>query len=1163
MPTIPFTHLHVHTEYSLLDGAAPIKKLIKRAAEINQPALAITDHGVMYGAVDFYKAAKAAGIKPIIGCEVYTAARTRFDKQHEYDAESGHLVLLAKDNKGYQNLIAMVSDAFIDGYYYKPRVDWELLEKYHEGLICLSACLAGDVPRAMLRNGYEAGKAVAKRYMELFGAENYYIEVQDHGIDDQRRLNPMLIKLADELGLGLVATNDLHYINKEDATHQDVLMCIQMGKTVDDPDRMKFESDEFYLKSGVQMQELFPGIPSAIENTCKIAEMCNIELDFDTVHLPEFPVPPEYTASQYLEKLCREGLERRYNPVTKRETDRLEYELGVINSMGYVDYFLIVWDFIKYARDSGIPVGPGRGSGAGSIATYALEITNIDPLKYNLLFERFLNPERISLPDIDTDFCYERRGEVIDYVIRKYGTERVSQIITFGTMQARAAIRDVGRALNVPLATVDIVAKLVPHGLGMSLEKALDISVELNKLYTQDEMVQKLIDTAMAVEGLPRHAGTHAAGVVISKEAVSHYVPLQTNKDVITTQYHMDNLSDLGLLKMDFLGLRNLTVIRDAVDNIQKGRGEIVDIDHISFDHQEVYDMLSIADTSGVFQLESGGMRSFMKELKPQSLEDIIAGISLYRPGPMDSIPRYVRYKNNPTQITYKHPLLEPILDVTYGCIVYQEQVLQIVQSLGGYSLGKADLLRRAMSKKKADVMKKEREHFIYGQKDDEGNVIIEGAVNRGISESIAISIFDEIMDFASYAFNKSHAAAYAVVAYQTAYLRRFYPVEYMAALLTSTMGFAEKVTEYIGDCAAMGIKLLPPDINKSFYKFTVEDGSIRFGLEAVKNVGHRLLVCIADERESGGAFSSFFDFCERMSGTELNKRALESLIKCGAFDSLGGKRSQMMAVYDSFLDGIAANRKRNIEGQISLFGEMDEEDASGGHEFPNMPEYASKAMLSMEKETIGLYLSGHPLEDYRAGLQQVSTATIAEILALAVQTDDGFEIQEGRFRDGDFVTIGGIIVQRRDKTTKNNTQMTFLAFEDLYGQIEVIVFPKKYEQYSAVMIEDSVAVIKARVSLREDEAPKLLCEQITPYEAYIAAKVPTLYFKLDAGKEALWESDIRGIVQKYPGATPIVVYFAATGERKKVSKELFCDISGGLIPECAAVLGEENVKMK
>lgn len=1174
---VDFVHLHVHTEYSLLDGASRIGKLVERAKSMNMKALAITDHGVMYGAVDFYKAAKAAGIKPIIGCEVYTAARTRFDKQHEYDAEMGHLVLLAKDQQGYQNLIAMVSAAYLDGFYYRPRVDWELLEKYHEGLICLSACLAGDVPKHLVRGDYNGAKEIAQRYQNLFGTDNYFIEIQDHGIDEQKRINPMLVKLADELGLGLVATNDLHYIEKSDAPYQDVLMCIQMGKTVDDPDRMKFASDEFYLKSGPQMQQLFSYAPSAIENSVKIANRCNVEFDFDTVHLPAYDVPEGYTPFEYLKKLCYDGLAKRYHPVTQKETERLDYELGVIESMGYVDYFLIVWDFIKFAKDSGIVVGPGRGSGAGSIVAYTLNITTIDPLKYNLLFERFLNPERISMPDIDTDFCYERRGEVIDYVIRKYGADRVSQIITFGTMQARAAIRDVGRALGVPLATVDMVAKLVPPVLKMTLDKALEINSELRGLYTSDPDIQNLIDTARAIEGLPRHAGTHAAGVVISKEAVSHYVPLQLNKDVVTTQYHMDNLSDLGLLKMDFLGLRNLTIIRDAVDNIKLSRGEQLDISALSYDDPDVYDMLSAGDTTGVFQLESGGMRQFIKELKPRSLEDIIAGISLYRPGPMEQIPRYIKFKNNPGQITYKHPLLEPILNVTYGCIIYQEQVLQIVQSLAGYSLGKADLLRRAMSKKKHDVMVKERQNFIYGLKDGDGGVIIEGAISRGVPEQVAISIFDEIMDFASYAFNKSHAAAYAVVAYQTAYLKCHYPVEYMAALLTSTMDSTDKVTGYIADCTDMGIQLLPPDINSSYYRFTVEGGAIRFGLEAVKNVGHKMLIEITEERAKGGPFSGFTDFCERMAGGEMNKRALESLIKCGAFDSMGLGRAQLMTVYEDLLSSIAADRKQNIEGQISMFGDTaDAPAAARTDDFPPVEEYSVSQRLSMEKETIGLYLSGHPLDDYRDQLRRVSSTTTAEIAALAIQTEDGsYEIQvDGRLHEGDLVTLGGIVTSRRNKTTKSNTQMAFLTVEDLYGAVDVIVFPKKYGQFSPVMNEEAIVVLKGRISLRDDEAPKLICDQIVPFESFrSSADTPAqggqtdlgskvLYLKIGAGKELLWEQ-VKPVLRQHAGSMPVAVYFEQTGAVKRVSRELMCSASDAALSALRSILGEFCVKIK
>ena len=1166
MPEIvEFTHLHVHTEYSLLDGAAPVDKLVKKAKSMNMRALAITDHGVMYGVIDFYKAAVAEGIKPIIGCEVYVAPRTRFDKQHEYDSDLSHLVLLAKDNDGYHNLIKLVSDASIEGFYYRPRVDHDLLRRYSGGLVCLSACLAGETPKLLLAGDYAGAKERALLYQDIYGKENYFIEIQDHGLDEQKRLNPMLVKLAHEIGAGLVATNDSHYIEKSDAPYQDVLMCIQMGKTVDDPDRMKFGTDEFYLKSGVQMQELFPYAPEAIANTNKIADMCNVTFDFDKTYLPHFDVPEGCDSFTYLRDLCYKGLSERYHPVTARETDRLEYELGVIRSMGYVDYFLIVWDFIKFAKDNKIPVGPGRGSGAGSIVAYSLNITTIDPLKYSLLFERFLNPERISMPDIDTDFCIDRRGEVIDYVVRKYGADHVAQIITFGTLKARAAVRDVGRALGVPLATVDMVAKLVPNELKMTLDKALDVSNELYDLYQSDETVKKLIDTARAVEGLPRHSGVHAAGVVITGEPASSYVPLQLSKDgVITTQYHMDNVSELGLLKMDFLGLRNLTVIKNAVDNIKLSRGEEVDIDHIDFERPEVYDMISAADTLGVFQLESNGMRDFIKELKPRTLEDIIAGISLFRPGPMEQIPRYIRNKNNPDKITYKHPLLEPILNVTYGCIIYQEQVLQIVQSLAGYPLGRADLLRRAMSKKKHDVMEKERQFFIYGQKDEDGNVILDGAIARGVSETVAASIFDEILDFASYAFNKSHAAAYAIIAYQTAYLKRFYTPEYMAALLSSMMSNTTKTVEYIADCTARGIELLPPDVNKSYYRFTVEDGKIRFGLEAVKNVGHKLLLDIAQERETNGPFKSFTNFLERMSGTELNKRSLESLIKCGAFDSLGANRRQLMAVYEDLLSGITAQNRQNIAGQVSLF---DEDGALGAEsdtdELPNLPEFDKRELLNMEKETIGLYLSGHPLDDYREKITQYSSANTAQINELATEDENGeFTVREdGAFQDGDLVTIGGIITGRRNKTTRSNSQMAFLTLEDLYGSVDVLVFPKIYEKFSPIMTVDSIVFLTGRVSLREDEAPKLLCERIVPYEEFIA-RPQTLYLKLERGKEGLWD-EAKGVLTAHRGETPVKVYFEQLNQVRSVSRDLFCTVNDALLADLIKIFGKNCVKVK
>lgn len=1166
-----FTHLHVHTEYSLLDGAAPVGKLIKKAKELDMDALAITDHGVMYGVIDFYKTAVAEGIKPIIGCEVYVAPRSRFDKQHEYDSSPSHLVLLAKNNNGYKNLIKLVSDAFIEGYYYKPRVDRELLERYSGDLVCLSACLAGEIPKMLLGGDYEGAKKTALWYQGVYGKENYFIEIQDHGIDEQKRVIPLLIKLADEIGAPLVATNDLHYIEKTDAPYQDVLMCIQMAKKVDDTDRMKFATDEFYLKSAQQMSELFSYVPEAIENTAKIADMCNVTFDFDKTYLPRYDVPGGMSAYEYLTKLCHRGLAERYSPVPEQARERLEYELGVINSMGYVDYFLIVWDFIKFAKDNKIPVGPGRGSGAGSIVAYCLNITTIDPLKYSLLFERFLNPERVSMPDIDTDFCIERRGEVIDYVIEKYGADHVAQIITFGKLKARAAIRDVGRTLDVPLSVVDTVAKLVPNELKMTLEKALDVSGELRAMYESDEQIKRLIDTAMVIEGLPRHSGVHAAGVVITDKPVSAYVPLQLSKDVITTQYHMDNLSDLGLLKMDFLGLRNLTVIKNALDNIKASRGEEVDTDHIDFSRSEVYDMICAADTLGVFQLESGGMRNFIKELRPRSLEDIIAGISLFRPGPMEQIPRYIKNKNNVSKITYKHPLLEPILNVTYGCIVYQEQVLQIVQKLAGYSLGRADLLRRAMSKKKHDVMKREREYFIYGQTDENGNVIVDGAIRRGVSESIAAAIFDEIMDFASYAFNKSHAAAYAIVAYQTAYLKCFYAPEYMAALLSSMMSSTDKIVEYISDCDEHKIEVLPPDINNSFYRFTVEGEKIRFGLEAVKNVGHKLLVQIANERERGGRFKSFTNFVERMSGTELNVRALENLIKCGAFDSFGETRHTLIAAHESLLAGASAQSRQNVAGQVSLFDDGGALGEETGESLLRLSEYDKRELLAMEKETIGLYLSGHPLDDCKEEIARLGTANISQINGLAVLDESGeFIIQDGAaFKDGDFVTVGGIITARRNKTTKSNAQMAFLTLEDLYGSIDVIVFPKIYELFSDVMKEDSIVFVKARISLREDEAPKLMCEQIIPFEKYCAehanAATPrarVLYIKLCAGRENLW-GGVKEALQKHRGDTAVRVYFEQSGEVRTVSKDLFCSGDDALMLDLINILGENCVKLK
>lgn len=1159
---LDFVHLHVHTEYSLLDGAAKIKSLVSKAAKMNMKSIAITDHGVMYGAVDFYKAAKDAGIKPIIGCEIYTAARGRQDKTYELDADSGHLVLLAKDSMGYQNLSQLVSFGFTQGFYFKPRVDRELLEKHSEGLIALSGCIAGDIPSALLNGDYNRAKEIALYYKKIFGKDNFYIEIQDHGLEEQKKINPALIRLSAETGIGLVATNDIHYINKEDAYTQDVLMCVQMGKTIDDPDRMKFKTDEFYLKSGKQMSELFEYAPEAIENTVRIAERCNVDFDFNTVHLPAYDVPDGKKPLEFLEELCMDGLKKRYSPVTEAQLKRLEYELDVINSMGFVDYFLIVWDFIKFARDNGIVVGPGRGSGAGSIVAYCLGITSIDPMKYNLLFERFLNPERISMPDIDTDFCYERRQEVIDYVIRKYGSDRVTQIITFGTLQARAAIRDVGRVLNIPLPTVDMVAKLVPLGGGITLNNALKISVELKNLYDSDAVIKKLVDTAISVEGLPRHAATHAAGVVISKEPIYRHVPLQTNKDIVTTQYSMDNLSDLGLVKMDFLGLRNLTVIRDAIENIYNTTGKRIDISNIGFEHKEVYEMIGSGDTTGVFQLESAGMRSFMKELRPDSFEDIIAGISLYRPGPMEQIPRYIDNKNNAQKITYKHPILEPILNVTYGCFIYQEQVLQIAREMAGYSLGRADLLRRAMSKKKADVMENERKNFIYGQADENGNIIIEGAIRRGVPESVAAEIFDEIMDFASYGFNKSHAAAYAVVAYQTAYLKRFYPLPYMAALITSTMDSTTKVVGYINYVNSIGIKLLPPDINKSYGRFTVEGESIRFGLEAVKNVGKKMIAEITEQRRRNGEFVSFTDFCERMGEGELNKRSLEGLIKCGCFDSLGIKRSSLMAGFERVLDSIHQDKKKNIEGQISLFdSNKSSEKKNSDESLPDIDEFDMETKLAMEKETIGLYLSGHPLDDYKTALSRRVSATTADIYEVINPTDEGYEIVENaRFKDGDRVIMGGIITSRQNKTTKSNAQMAFLTLEDLVGFIEVIVFPKKYSEFSQVINEGAIVTVSGRINIREDEEPKLILEGINILDKERSSKI--LYIKLPIGEEFKWNMVKKELI-KHKGSTPVTTYFEGSKTKRRVADGLWVTLSDELHSNLVKILGEECVVVK
>ncbi len=1135
-----FAHLHTHTAYSLLDGQGTIPKILDRAKELGQTAMAITDHGNMYGVIEFYEYAKKIGIKPVLGCEVYLAARSRFDKVYEFDKERYHLILLAENNDGYQNLIKIVSSGFIDGFYFKPRVDMELLRKYSGGIIALSGCMFGPLSRRIMAGNY--GKAVecAKEFIDIFGKDNFFVEIQDHGLYEQKKLNSGLIKLARELGLGLAATNDIHYVSKSDAEFQDILMCVQTGKTVDDPDRMKMESSELYVKSADEMEALFGHIPEAIENTVRIAERCNVDIEFGTLHLPEFDIPGGKTAEEYLFELCMDGYRFRYPGEPEDESGavyrRMMYELDTIKSMGYVDYFLIVRDFIKYARDHGIPVGPGRGSAAGSVVAYCLHITNVDPIKYDLIFERFLNPERVSMPDIDVDFCYERRQEVIDYVNQKYGSDRVCQIITFGTMAARQAVRDVGRALNMSYASVDAVAKQIPFVLHMTLDKALVISPRLKQMYDGDPAVQRLIDVAKELEGLPRHASTHAAGVVITKEPVVNYVPLQKNDDVITTQFPMTTIERLGLLKMDFLGLRTLTVIRDAVQMIHENYGVKIDIDHITFDDKDVYDMISKGKSDGVFQLESEGMKRFMTELKPSSLEDIIAGISLYRPGPMESIPTYLAYKNNPKIIKYKHPLLEPILKVTYGCIIYQEQVMQIVRELGGYSLGRADLVRRAMSKKKVDVMMKERDVFLSG------------AAERGIDEKTAGSIFDEMMDFASYAFNKSHAAAYAVVGYQTAYLKRHYPAEFFAALLNSFIDHTEKISKYILIAKTEGVKVTPPDINVSGSKFTAKDGGIVFGLGAVKNVGEGVVREIETERRRGGRFSTFTDFCRRMTGKKTNKRVVENLIRCGAFDSLGLKRSVLLYEYETVIDRFAQSAKNEIPGQISLFdmGAGEAEQKPDTDNFKDRPELPKSYRLAMEKESIGMYVSGHPLDDCRDIQFSPGITTILSVL----------ENEDGAFDPDAPVTMIGIISELHTRRTKRNEIMKYITLEDLTGSIECLVFPAGVAAYDSLIEKDKLIQIRGDLDIIENQAPKVRVRTIEPLQRAPRSK---LYIRLGT-RDGEQLNAIKQTLSGASGGAEIYVYFA---DEKKTSKaRATIDPGDRRIGLLESMLGKENVKM-
>ena len=1069
-----FVHLHVHSEYSLLDGANRIKDLPVRAKELGMDAIALTDHGAMYGAVDFYKECKKNEVKPIIGCEVYVAPRSRFDKEPGIDNQYSHLILLVKNKKGYENLIKLVSTGFIDGYYYKPRVDNETLEKYSEGLICLSACLAGAVNKQILKGDMEKAKEVALWYKSVF-KDDYYLELQNNGLREQVMVNQKLIELSRELNIPLVATNDAHYLKKEDAYNHEVLLCIQTGKKMQDPDRMRFETDELYIKSPEEMISYFKNIPEAIQNTVKIAEKCNFDFEFGVTKLPNYEVPAEYkTHAEYFRKLCNDGIKDRYGEKPSKEVlDRLEYEVSIIEKMGYVDYYLIVWDFINYAKSQGISVGPGRGSGAGSIAAYAIGITDIDPIKYNLLFERFLNPERISMPDFDIDFCYERRQEVIDYVASKYGADHVAQIITFGTMSARMVIRDVGRALDIPYAEVDSLAKMIPFELHITIKKAMEQNIELREKYENDEEVKKLLDISMALEGLPRQASTHACGVVITKDPVDTYVPLYVRDGAISTQYIMTTLEELGLLKMDFLGLRTLTVISDAIELVKECRGIDVEIDKDMSD-PEVYKLWGEGKTSGIFQFESAGMTNFMKELKPDGLEDIIAGVSLYRPGPMDQIPRYIKNKLHPDHVEYTHPALEPILNVTYGCMVYQEQVMQIVRELAGYSLGRADLVRRAMGKKKLDVMAKERENFIHGQTDENGNIIIPGCVRNGIDEASANRIFDEMAEFAKYAFNKSHAAAYAVVSYRTAYLKRYYPEEFMAATLNSFLGNLDKVPEYIDECKRLGIEILKPNINKSFTKFTVDNKKIRFGMGSIKNVGFAAVDAIVAEREKNGPFLSFTDFCERIQSESVNKKCIECLIKAGAFDDFEQTRSTLVASFESIIDTINDSNKKSMSGQVTMFdlGSDDEKLDEIKYTFNTLKEYSEKELLKYEKEMLGIYISGHPLDKLREQIKKESTINTMQILKMQEENDLS--------QDGKNVKYAGIITAVKKKFTKNNTRMAFVTIEDLYGSCEVIVFENCYAKCSNLLIEDSIVSVDGRLSVREDDSTTIIAREIT-----------------------------------------------------------------------------------
>ena len=1154
-----FVHLHVHTEYSLLDGACRIDRMMERVKELGQDAIAITDHGVMYGCIDFYKAAKAAGIKPIIGCEVYMARRRMSDRIHGVDNDPYHLVLLCKDRRGYENLCYMVSEAFLHGFYGKPRIDLDLLREHHEGLIALSACLAGAIPQYLMEESYDSAKEYALKMAQIMGEGNFYLELQDHGIPEQRAVNQGIHRIARETGLPLVVTNDAHYLRREDAKMQDVLLCIQTGKTVDDENRMKFPSDDFYLKSEEELHALFPGCEEAFANTVQIAEKCNLDFVFHEYHLPSFPVPAGYTNEEYFRKLCYEGFQERYPEAPEEYKQRLEYEIGVISRMGYVNYYLIVWDFIHYAKQSGIPVGPGRGSGAASIVAYCMHITEVDPMKYALIFERFLNPERVSMPDFDTDFCQERRGEVIDYVCRKYGSDHVAQIATFGTMAARGAIRDVGRALDFSYAETDVVAKQVPSTPHITLREAIESSPKLKEMYTQDPRIHTLVDTAMSLEGMPRNTSTHAAGVVITADPVYTYVPLSTNDDTVVTQYTMTTIEELGLLKMDFLGLRNLTVIRDAEQQIQGWKPNF-SIDKIPDNDPETFAMLAEGKTQGVFQLESAGMTGVCVSMRASSIEDITAIVALYRPGPMESIPTFIANKLDARKVTYKTPLLEPILKVTYGCIVYQEQVIEIFRTLGGYTMGQADNIRRAISKKKMKVIEAERKTFVYG--DPQQN--IDGCIVRGVPEAVGQSIYDEIVAFANYAFNKAHAVCYAVVSYQTAYLKCHYPRQYMAALMTSVLDSAEKISGYIAECKEIGIETLPPDINHSDDHFIVEGDSIRFGLGAVKNVGHGLIRTMVAKRNEGGPFKTLEDFLERMGDGELNKRAVENFIKCGAMDCFGYHRSELLSVYEKMMNAVSDTRKKNLEGQLGLFSMLSGREAAANIVIPHMDELPRAELMAMEKETTGIYISGHPMDDYRQLLKNTSVVPISALTG-----------EECRFQDEQIVSIAGIVQTIKMKMTRNNTMMAYVTIEDDTASIELIVFSNALNEHGGYLRENAPVVVVGKLSLREDKEPQIIVNRVRPMsdftdpyvKPFLNELIPqkpepeessTLYLRLSA--EGCGEyRKVRAIVNMFPGNSLVVIFFADT--RKRLAGR--CLLRNSMIEELKNVLGEANVVLK